>query len=125
MQMYFSGVSEYICEGSAINNLHGVSEYIGEGSAINNLHAVSEYLGEGSAIINLHKSVSVVKISTSCELKNQNYKLQHQHLQMQHQHQLQGAAVKVGGVFLSPVAFQSKGRWLNHLEVHRPHCVKR
>jgi hypothetical protein len=26
---------------------------------------------------------------------------------------------------LSPVAFQSKGRWLNHVDVRKPHFVRR
>ena len=82
---------------------------------------VSEYRGQGSAIYNLYKLVSVVILVMVVNFKN--YPVQH--LLLQHHHKLHSVAVKVGGILLSPAAFQSKGRWLNHLDVYKPHYIRR
>jgi hypothetical protein len=89
------------------------------------LSGVSEYISGQSAMNNLYRCVSVVKISATFELQETRITFSNAATELQHQHQVQGATVKVGGVLLSPVAFQSKGRWLNHVDVRKPHFVRR
>jgi hypothetical protein len=76
--------------------------------------------GQESAIHNLYKLVSVVILVLVVNFKN----YPPQHLSLQHHHTLHGVAVKVGAILLSHAAFQSKGRWLNHLDVHKPYYIR-
>jgi len=66
--------------------------------------------------------VSVVKTVLVCEIQELELHPSTSAEELQHQHKAQGARVKAGGVFLSAVALQSKSRWLNHLDVHKPQC---
>jgi hypothetical protein len=74
------------------------------------------------------EALSVARISATCVIQQQLVPQQEASASgspTQHQDQLEGVTVKVGGHFFSPRCFPVyKGRWLNHLELHKPHRIR-
>jgi hypothetical protein len=79
-------------------------------------------MSEESSVINIHRSVDVVKFCACYELQE----LELQALTLAPVSAISTQTAKCHGYsewfYLPPVALQSQGRWLNNLDVQKPHC---